>query len=157
MSILSILSIFTGDCRCRGPPCRLFRRTPRTNTNIYSLDAMDTTGCPISQSWLCFLPFSWKNLPICQVIGTRILKIDSEIAAPHFRNWYFAISQRQKNNFYVTGGNFNLNYLSHFWIDFQNSCAWIFQNFPNFCVLNELCPRKWQKNFMTKTDLWDTL
>ena len=33
---------------------------------------------------------------------------------PSFRNWHFAITQRQKNNFYVKGGNFDLNYLSYF-------------------------------------------
>ena len=46
----------------------------------------------------------WKIQEICYMIGTRILKIDSEIAeiiddkvaTPHFRNWYFAITQSQK-------------------------------------------------------------
>ena len=33
---------------------------------------------------------------------------------PSFRNWHFAISQSQKNNFGVTGANFDLNYLSYF-------------------------------------------
>ena len=33
---------------------------------------------------------------------------------PSFRNWHFAITQRQKNNFYAKGGNFDLNYLSYF-------------------------------------------
>ena len=70
------------------------------------------------------------------MIGTRILKIDSEIAeifdakvaTPHFRYWYFATTQKQKNNFYMTGGNFNLNYQ----IDFQNSRAYHVANFLNF-------------------------
>ena len=61
----------------------------------------------------------WKIQEICYVIGTRILKIDSEIPwgqswQPSFWNWHFAITQRQKNNFYVKGGNFDLNYLSYF-------------------------------------------
>ena len=33
---------------------------------------------------------------------------------PSFRNWHFAITQRQKNIFYAKGGNFDLNYLSYF-------------------------------------------
>ena len=42
------------------------------------------------------------------------------------------------------GGNLDLKYLSYFWIDFQNSCAYHeanfqnFQNSPNFCIFDEL-------------------
>ena len=31
-----------------------------------------------------------------------------------FRNWHFAFTQRQKNNSYLKGGNFDFNYLSYF-------------------------------------------
>ena len=111
----------------------------------------------------------WKIQEICYMIGTRILKINSEIAeiidakvaTPHLRNWYFAIKQRQKNYFYVTGGNFNLNYLSHFWIDFQNSCAYYGANFLNFSNLPQLLHFGWTLSEKmakkVKTDLWDTL
>ena len=52
------------------------------------------------------------------MIGTEILKIDSEIAeifegkdgTPHL---HFTITQRQKNNFGV-GGNFDFIYLHYF-------------------------------------------
>ena len=33
---------------------------------------------------------------------------------PSFRNWHLTITMRQNNNFSVTGGNFDLNYLSYF-------------------------------------------
>ena len=33
---------------------------------------------------------------------------------PSLRNLYFAITQRQKNNFHAKGGNFDHNYLSYF-------------------------------------------
>ena len=32
----------------------------------------------------------------------------------------------------LTGANFDLKYLSYFWIDFQNSCAYIVDNFLTF-------------------------
>ena len=57
------------------------------------------------------------------MIGTRILKIDLEIVEiieVKVGNHHLEIdillfcSQRQKNNFHVEGGNFDLNYLSYF-------------------------------------------
>ena len=60
------------------------------------------------------------------MIGTRILKIDSELAEifevkdgwhPSFRNCHFTITQRQKNNIGVTCANFDLKYLCYFKID----------------------------------------
>ena len=54
-------------------------------------------------------------------MGTRIFKIDSEIAeiledkvgTRHFEI-YILLLQRQKNNLYVKVGNFDPNYLGHF-------------------------------------------
>ena len=85
------------------------------------------------------------------MIGTRILKIDSEIAeiidakvaTPHLRNWYFAIKQRQKNYFYVAGGNFNLNYLSHVWVNFQIFCAYHVANFLIFSKMSHFLQFAW--------------
>ena len=37
---------------------------------------------------------------------------------PSFRNWQFPTTQIKQNNFDVTCANFNLNYLSYFWINF---------------------------------------
>ena len=55
------------------------------------------------------------------MIGTRILKIDLEIAeiievkvGNHQLEIFILLLQRQKNNFHVKGGNFDLNYLSYF-------------------------------------------
>ena len=50
------------------------------------------------------------------MIGTRILKIDLEIAEKFEvkDGTHFTITKRQKNNFGVTGTNFDLNYLSYF-------------------------------------------
>ena len=108
------------------------------------------TGCPISKFPLCFCHFLgfWSTyrgtsdlystaLEICYMIGTRILKIDLEIAeiievkvgTRQFWNWHFAITQHPKNNFGVAGANFDLNYLSYFWINFQNSCGYHVANF----------------------------
>ena len=86
------------------------------------------------KSWLGHL---WKIQEICYKIGTRILKIDLEIAeiievkvgTRQFWNWHFAITQHPKNNFGVAGANFDLNYLSYFWINFQNSCGYNVANF----------------------------
>ena len=55
------------------------------------------------------------------MIGTRIFKIDLEIAqiievkvgTRHFEI-YILLVQRLKKNFYVKVENFDLNYLSHF-------------------------------------------
>ena len=78
------------------------------------------------------------------MIGTRILKINLEIHSwdnggqswqPSFRNLHFAITERQKDNFHV---NFDLNYLSYFQIDFQNSYAYHVENFLNFSKTSQL-------------------
>ena len=58
------------------------------------------------------------------MIGTKISKIDSEIA--EILEVKVGTSQRhrgRKNNFYAEGGNFDLKYLRYFWINFQNFCA----------------------------------
>ena len=66
----------------------------------------------------------FKIQEICYQKGTKILKIDLEIAEiievkvgnHHLEiiHSYTDITQRQKNNFHVKGGNFDLNYLSYF-------------------------------------------
>ena len=61
---------------------------------------------------------------------------------PSFRNWHFAITQRQKNNFHVKG-NFDLNYLSYFYIDFQNSCDYHVSSFLNFSKKAQLLQFAW--------------
>ena len=55
------------------------------------------------------------------MIGTRILKIDLEIVeiievkvGNHHLEIDILLLHRQKNNFFVKGGNFDLNYLSYF-------------------------------------------
>ena len=67
----------------------------------------------------------WKTQEICNLLDTRILNIDSndnwgQSWYLSFLNWHFAITQRHKNNFYVKGVNFDLNYLSYFQIDWSN-------------------------------------
>ena len=79
------------------------------------------------------------------MIGTRILKIDLEmteiievkVATRHFEI-YILLLQRQKINLYVKVGNFDLNYLSLFLIDFQNSCAYRVANFLNVLKMSQL-------------------
>ena len=79
------------------------------------------------------------------MIGTRISKIDLKmteiievkVATRHF-DIYILLVQRLKKNFYVKVVNFDLNYLSHFRIDFQNSCAYHVANFLNFSKLPQL-------------------
>ena len=61
-------------------------------------------------------------LEICYIIATRILKIDLEIAeifevkvgTRHFEIDILLLHRIKKNNFGVTGANFDLNYLSYF-------------------------------------------
>ena len=93
-----------------------------------------STGCPISLGPLSFCHFLgfWSTyrgtsdlystaLEICYVIATRILKIDLEIAeifevkvgTRHLEIDIFAITQSPKNNFGVTGANFDRNYFSY--------------------------------------------
>ena len=79
------------------------------------------------------------------MIGTRISKIDSEIAeiievkvGNHHLEIYILLVQRTNKNFNVKVVNFDLNYLSHFRIDFQNSCAYHVANFLNFSKLPQL-------------------
>ena len=56
------------------------------------------------------------------MIATRILKIDLEIAeiievkvgTRHLEIDILLLHRGRKNNFYVKGGNFDLNYLSYF-------------------------------------------
>ena len=81
---------------------------------------------------------------------------------PLFRNWHSAITQRQKNNFYVTGSNFDLNFLSYFWINSQNSCAYHVANLQNFLKLPQLLWFGWvEADKIAKNkvdpDFWDTL
>ena len=68
------------------------------------------------------------------MIGTRILKFDSEIA----EIIEVKVGNHQKNNFHVEDGNFDQNYLSYFWIEFHNSCANHVANFPNFLKIQEI-------------------
>ena len=62
----------------------------------------------------------------------------------------------------MTGANSNLNYLSYFLIDFQNSCAYHVVNFLNFLKLSQLlyfgrvAADKIAKNKVGPI-LWDTL
>ena len=61
-------------------------------------------------------------LEICYILATKILKIDLEIAeiievkvgTRHFEIYILLLHRGRKNNFYVKGGNFDLNYLSYF-------------------------------------------
>ena len=62
----------------------------------------------------------------------------------------------------MTGANFDLKYLSYFWINFQNSCDFHVANFLNFLKLPQLLHIEWTlfekmtKN-KVKSDLWDNL
>ena len=98
-------------------------------------DQLSITGCPVKLFRLGFLLF-WQLLLIqIAKVGTFLQNSGNLLHnrhknfenrfwnswdnwgqswQPSFRNWHFAITQRQKNNFYVKGGNFDLNYLSYF-------------------------------------------
>ena len=52
----------------------------------------------------------------------------------------------EKNNLGVVGANFDSNYLSHFWINFQNSCAY---HLATFVI--------WSSGSRQNVELWDTL
>ena len=93
------------------------------------------TGCPVKLFPLC-------NLLFCRLLLIQITKVGTFLKnsenllhdrhknfenrfrnswdnwgqswQPSFRNWHFAITQRQKNIFYAKGGNIDLNYLSSF-------------------------------------------
>ena len=45
----------------------------------------------------------------------------------------------------MTGANFDLNYLSYFWMHFQNSCAYHVANFLNFSKPFQLLQFGWEK------------
>ena len=91
--------------------------------------------CPTILAPLCFLTFSWvlehiqRNFwPFFNSPGYLLydshknfenwfrnsLDIWGQSWHPSSRNWHFSITMRQKNSFSVTGGNFDLNYLSYF-------------------------------------------
>ena len=79
------------------------------------------------------------------MIGTRILKINLEIVeiieakvGNHHLEIDILLVQRPKKNFYVKVGIFDLNYLSHFIMNFKNSCAYLVANFLNFIKLPQL-------------------
>ena len=62
----------------------------------------------------------------------------------------------------MRGGNFIINYLSYFWIDFQNSCAYHVANFLNFSKMSHLLQFAWieagkRANNQVGTVLLDTL
>ena len=94
-----------------------------------------TTGCPAKLFTLGYLLFCGLLLMQIAKVGT-FLKNSGNLLhdrhknfenrfknswdnwgqswQPSFRTLHFGISQRQKNNFHVEGGNFDLNYLSYF-------------------------------------------
>ena len=95
----------------------------------------DTTGCPVKLFPLYYLLFCRLLLIQNAKVGTFLKNSENLLHdgqknfenrfrnswdnwgqswQPSFRNWHFAITQRQKNNFYAKGGNFDLNYLSYF-------------------------------------------
>ena len=70
------------------------------------------------------------------MIGTIILKIDlanpnwGQSWHPSFRNLHFAITESKKTFWcYRCQLNFDLNYISYFWIKFKNSCGYHVANF----------------------------
>ena len=73
---------------------------------------------------------------------------------PSFGNWHL---KKEKK-----GAHFDLNYISYFWINFQNSCA-CHVAFLNLSKLSKLLQLGWvQTNKITKTMwrlncVWDTL
>ena len=120
----------------------------------------------VSHNWVftLFLLFCWLLLILISKVGIVLENSGNLLHDRHknfenqFRNgldnwgqschpsfWYlqFVITQRQQNNFHVKVGNFDLNYLSHFWIDFQNLCAYHVANVLNLSKLPQLLPLGW--------------
>ena len=92
------------------------------------------------------------------MIGTRILKIDSEIA--QIIEVKVGTCQWQKNISYAEGGHFDLKYLIYFWINFKNSCAYHVANFLIFSKLPQFLQNFVQKliqnakNQLKKFGIW---
>ena len=120
----------------------------------------------VSHNWVftLFLLFCWLLLILISKVGIVLENSGNLLHDRHknfenrFRNgldnwgqschpsfWYlqFVITQRQQNNFHVKVGNFDLNYLSHFWIDFQNLCAYHVANVLNLSKLPQLLQLGW--------------
>ena len=104
------------------------------------------------------------------MIGTRILKIDLEIAEIievkiatfNIEIIFLPLCNSKISISKMRGGDFVINYLSYFWNNFQNSCAYHVANFLNFSKLPQhlhfgwILFEKMAKNKM-KSDFWDTL
>ena len=120
----------------------------------------------VSHNWVftLFLLFCWLLLILISKVGIVLENSGNLLHDRHknfenrFRNgldnwgqschpsfWYlkFVITQRQQNDFHVKVGNFDLNYLSHFWIDFQNLCAYHVANVLNLSKLPQLLQSGW--------------
>ena len=120
----------------------------------------------VSHNWVFtfFLLFCWLLLILISKVGIVLENSGNLLHDRHknfenrFRNgldnwgqschpsfWYlqFVITQRQQNDFHVKVGNFDLNYLSHFWIDFQNLCAYHVANVLNLSKLPQLLQLGW--------------
>ena len=130
-----ILDILLGDTLPPASPgntllCAQFKWLC-TTVSIYS----HSTGCPVKLFPLGYLLFCWLLLMQIAKVGMFSENSGNLLQDRHTnfenwfrnswdnwgqswqllsRNWHFAITQRQKNNFYVKGGNFDLNYLSYF-------------------------------------------
>ena len=78
---------------------------------------------------------------------------------PSFQKLIFAITQRQKDSFYLKGCIFDPNYFSCIWIDFQNSCAYYVAYFLNFFKLLHFgwTLAQQMSKLKVNTDLWNTL
>ena len=143
---------------------------------VYQPDFLDT-GCPKSQTSFSFLPFSQTKFIQNANVGGVLKNSGNLLHDKHknfenrFRNSWdnwgqsCLLSQRY---FFLTlcnskisiskmrGGNFVINYLSYFWINFQNSCAYHVANFLNFSKLPQLLHFGWtlsEKMARTKSRL----
>ena len=67
-----------------------------------------------------------------------------------------SILQSVKKQFGVTGANFDLNYLSYFWINFQNSCGYHVANFLDCWIqvrISYVCAPEPEKLAKTKSSV----
>ena len=120
----------------------------------------------VSHNWVftLFLLFCWLLLILISKVGIVLENSGNLLHDRHknFENWFrngldnwgqschpsfwylqIVITHRQRNNFHVKVGNFDLNYLSHFWIDFQNLCAYHIANVLNWSKLPQLLQLGW--------------
>ena len=112
-------------------------------TPKYNINSQYVTGCPISQSWLYFLPFSRTNFIQNAKVGGALINSEN------------LLHDRQKNFENLSEKMVKIKVNSQYWL--LRHPVWSDENNVQFIVYYSINSRKWKNHIKIETlIIWKT-